>query len=322
MAILVTGGAGFIGSHLIERLLAETDATIVCLDNFNDYYDPLLKRANAARLAQSSRVVVVEASFCDAPAMEELFGRHQIEQVIHLGAYAGVRYSVQNPMPYQQANVEGTLVLLEVVRRHPVRRFLYASSSTVYGGDAEVPFSESRPLGIPMSPYGVTKRAGELLCLTYHDLFEVPAVCLRLFSVYGPRLRPDLAMTIFTAAIEDGSPLPLFGDGSIRRDFTHVSDICRGMLSALNSTDAPGECINLGHNEPVEIRRLIGMLEEATGKQANIDHRPARAEDMPITCADLAKARRLLDYQPRVPFSDGVPEFVEWFREYRQASDR
>jgi UDP-glucuronate 4-epimerase len=225
-----------------------------------------------------------------------------------------VRYSVENPFPYQQANVEGTLVLLEAVRKHPVERFLFASSSTVYGAGAESPFREDAPLGVPLSPYGATKRAGELLCLNYHFLHNVPAVCLRFFSVYGPRLRPDLAMSIFTAAIVEGRPLPLFGDGSIRRDFTHYSDVCAGLLSALDAPGTIGECLNLGHSEPIEVRRLIALLEAAIGRKAVIDQRPERPEDMPVTCADLSKSHRLLSYQARVPFEQGVPEFVNWYR--------
>lgn len=316
-SILVTGGAGFIGSHLIERLLAETDAPVVCLDNFNDYYDPRQKRANVTPFADNPRVTIAEGSFCDRDWVNQLLADHDVADIVHLGASAGVRYSVENPWPYQQNNVEGTLVLLEAVRRRPVRRFLFASSSTVYGLGAESPFSEDAPLGVPMSPYGATKRAGELFCLTYRALFDVPAVCLRFFSVYGPRLRPDLAMTIFTAAIEEGRPLPLFGDGSIRRDFTHISDVCSGIISALSSEAAVGECLNLGHNKPIAVRMLIAMLEEAIGKKAVIDERPERPEDMPVTCADLTKSQRILGYAPTIPFSDGVPEFVDWFRSTR-----
>lgn len=316
MSILVTGGAGFVGSHFIERLLRDRDDEIICLDSFNDYYDPRLKRANAARFADDARVTLVEGSFCDRELVGAIFTDHAITHVVHLGAYAGVRYSVENPFPYQQANVEGTLVLLEAVRRHPVERFLFASSSTVYGAGAEPPFREDAPLGVPLSPYGATKRAGELLCLNYHHLHDAPVVCLRFFSVYGPRLRPDLAMSIFTAAILEGRPLPLFGDGSIRRDFTHYSDVCDGLLAALESSRAVGECLNLGHSEPIEVRRLIALLEAAIGREAVIDQRPERPEDMPITCADLSKSARVLEYRPKVPFEQGVPEFVDWYRSW------
>ncbi len=317
MAILVTGGAGFIGSHFIERTLSSGDAQIVCLDNFNDYYDPARKRTNVAGFASTPRVTHVQESFCDAAAMERLFSEHDIRHVVHLGAYAGVRPSVENPFIYEETNVRGTLVLLEAVRNHPVERFLLASSSTVYGRGAKVPFVEDAPLGTPMSPYGATKRAAELLGLTYYDLHKVPAVSLRLFSVYGPRLRPDLALTIFTAAIEGGQNFPLFGDGSIRRDFTHVADICDGLTAALTAQNVVGEAINLGHSEPIEMRELIASLERALGKKAKIDPRPEMPGDMPVTCADLNKANRLLGYQPKVPLEEGLREYVEWFRGQR-----
>jgi UDP-glucuronate 4-epimerase len=319
MTVLVTGGAGFIGSHFIERFLAERTGNVVCLDSFNDYYDPRLKRANAGLFADNPRVTTVEGSFCDRELVENLFAHDGFTHVVHLGAYAGVRYSVENPFPYQHANVEGTLVLLEAVRRHPVERFLFASSSTVYGDGATSPFREDAPLGIPLSPYGATKRAGELLCLNYHHLFRVPAVCLRFFSVYGPRLRPDLAMSIFTAAILKGRPLPLYGDGSIRRDFTHYSDVCSGILAAMDAPRAVGECLNLGHNQPIEVRRLIALLEGAIGRKAEIDQRPGRPEDMPTTCANLEKSTRALNYQPTVPIERGVPEFVDWYRAWHTA---
>lgn len=314
MSLLVTGGAGFIGSHLIERLLTVTDEPIVCLDNFNDYYDPALKRANVRSFADSAQVTIVEQSFCDRAAIDRLFADHAFTSVIHLGAYAGVRYSVENPIPYQEANVGGTLVLLEAARRRPVGRFLLASSSTVYGRGAVAPFREDDPLGVPLSPYGATKRAAELLALTYHDLHSVPVVCLRFFSVYGPRLRPDLAMTIFTSAIEEGRPLPLYGDGSIRRDFTHIDDINDGVLAALSAPGAVGEAINLGHSEPIAVADLVTMLEETLGKKAVIDRQPEKLGDMPLTCADLTKAGRILGYAPRVPFAEGLKEYVAWFR--------
>jgi len=316
MAILVTGGAGFIGSHLIDMLLQQTDETIICLDNFNDYYDPGLKRENVKPFANQSQVVVVEQDFCDAPAMLKLFAEYQVRQVVHLGAYAGVRISVEKPHLYQQANVGGTLCLLEAARQHPVQRFLLASSSTVYGKGAGIPFCEEAPLGIPASPYGATKRAAELLCLTYHQLHDVPTVCLRPFSVYGPRLRPDLALTIFAKAVHEGKQIPLFGDGSIRRDFTHVSDICAGFITALTAENVVGQEINLGHSEPIEMRRLIELLEKAFDKKADINYLPERSEDLPVTFANLEKAGKLLSYHPQVPIEQGIEQYVRWFQKW------
>jgi UDP-glucuronate 4-epimerase len=313
MKILVTGGAGFIGSHLIERLLVDSAVEIICLDNFNDYYDPALKRSNVRAFSGHKRVQVIEGSFCDMELVRRLFAQHAPSHVLHIGAYAGVRPSVLNPFVYQENNVRGTLTMLEAAREYPVERFVFTSSSTVYGQGVDIPFCEDKPLGTPMSPYGATKRAAELLGLTYFELHQVPFVCLRPFSVYGPRLRPDLAVTIFTDAIATGRPLPLFGDGSIRRDFTHIDDICNGIIAAMTGDGVVGQCINIGHSEPVEIRQLIVMLEEALGRKANIERHPAAPGDLPITFADLSKAKRLLNYQPRVPFEHGVREFVDWY---------
>lgn len=319
MSFLVTGGAGFIGSHFIERLLArQRDARVICLDNFSDYYDPALKRANAALFAGDPRVKLVEQSFLDAAAMQRLFAEEGVSRLVHLGAIAGVRSSIANPLVYEETNVRGTLALLEAARLHPVERFLLVSSSTVYGQGAAAPFREDAPLGVPLSPYGASKRAAELLGLTYHQLHGVPVVCLRPFSVYGPRIRPDLAMWIFAEAIVEGRGVPLFGDGSVRRDFTHVSDICDGLLSALDATAVAGEAINLGHHDPIEMRQLISLLEAALQRKAVIDRRPSAIGDMPLTCADLSKAERLLGYRPRVAVADGVRDFVAWFRRYRR----
>lgn len=316
MSTLITGGAGFIGSHLATLLSASSDKPVICVDNFNDYYDPKLKRANAERISQLNNVEVIEGDFCDEKFTNALFKKHSFEHVAHLGAYAGVRISVQRPVIYQKTNVGGTLTLLEAARQCPVSRFVMASSSTVYGNGAGVPFDEDAPLGTPASPYGATKRAAELMGLCYHELHNVPVVCVRPFSVYGPGLRPDLALTIFTAAIEAGDELPLFGDGSIRRDFTHVSDICAGIVSAFTADGAVGECINLGHSDPVEMREIIRMIEESLGKKANIKQLPQRPEDLPITFAKLDKAKKILGYQPKVPISEGIEEFCNWYRSW------
>ena len=316
MSILITGGAGFIGSHLIEILLRQTDDQLICLDNFNDYYDPQLKRSNVSGFHDHDQVTVVEEDFRHTDRMRELFELHNVTRVVHLGAYAGVHASLANPSLYEQVNVGGTLALLEASRSAKLRRFLLISSSTVYGCGASIPFREDAPLGVPASPYGATKRAAEVMGLTYHQLYDVPVVCLRPFSVYGPRLRPDLAMSIFVRKICRKETMPLYGDGSVRRDFTHVSDICAGLISALEADDVTGEEINLGHSEPVEIRRLIEMLEAACGTKAQIDQQPARKEDLPVTFASLEKAERLLNYRPKVTFEEGVPEFVDWYRQW------
>jgi UDP-glucuronate 4-epimerase len=319
MSLLVTGGAGFIGSHLVRRLLAETSQRVVVLDNFNDYYDPRLKRAAIGEFASESRVTLVEGDFCDQDLDTRLLLDHGVRAIVHLGATPGVPFSLAQPRHYFENNVLGTLSLLEAARRHPVDRFLFASSSTVYGRGAAAPFAEEAPLGIPASPYGASKRSAEILGLTYHQLFGVPFISLRLFNVYGPRLRPELALAVFTRAILDESPLPLFGDGSVLRDFTHVSDICGGFMAALSAPDVAGQCLNLGHDRPIAIKQLIKLVEAAAGKHANIEHKPPRTEDMPFTHADLTKSRKLLNYEPRVEIEQGVHEYVEWFRTTCQA---
>ncbi|HEX3655325.1 MAG TPA: NAD-dependent epimerase/dehydratase family protein [Pirellulales bacterium] len=313
MAILVTGGAGFIGSHLIERLLATRADDIVCLDNFNDYYDPRLKRANVSSFEQHPRVRIVEGSLCSRRTLKALFQCHAIDVVVHLGAYAGVRASFATPLIYEKTNAGGTLALLDAATRAGVGRFLLASSSTVYGLGAAVPFEEDQPLGTPSSPYGASKRSAELLSLLYHQVHRLPVVILRLFSVYGPRLRPDLAMTIFAKALTTGRAIKLSAGGIVRRDFTYVDDVCDGLLAALDSDRAIGHAINLGSNHPVSMIEMIGMLESAVHARAIIERRAPALGDLPITCADLTKAESLLGYRPRVGLADGIERFAAWF---------
>lgn len=312
MSILVTGGAGFIGSHLVSHLLAAGYDQVVILDNFCNFYDPALKHANANLYADDARVTIVDGSYCDLALMESLFAKHRFKQVVHLGGYPGVPASLKAPLAYIEANITGTVTLLEVARQFPLDRFLFASSSTVYGRGARAPFQEDAPLGSPLSPYGATKRAGEILGQTYLNLYQVPFVSLRFFNVYGPRLRPELALAAFAKKILTCEPLTLYGDGSAQRDFTHVSDVCSGILAALTAPGIIGQAINLGHQEPITIKQLITILEKVTGKKALIDQQPHRMEDMPLTCADLAKAQRLLGYSPHVSIEQGVQEYVAW----------
>jgi UDP-glucuronate 4-epimerase len=314
VSILITGGAGFIGSHLVENLLTSTSEPLVVLDNFNEYYDPRLKHENVAAWANQSRITLVEGDYGDADLVSAILLDHEVRAICHLAASPGVPASLLKPRDYMQNNVVGTTTLLEAARRRPVERFIFASSSTVYGRGAAAPFVEDASLGVPASPYGASKRACEIIGQTYHQLFGLPFVSLRFFNVYGPRLRPELALAVFTRAILEGTPLPLYGDGSVLRDFTHVGDICRGIISALPATNIAGHCINLGHDQPIAIRRLIELIEQAAGRKAQIEHRPPRPEDMPFTHADLTKARRLLGYEPRIAIEQGVKEYVEWFR--------
>jgi UDP-glucuronate 4-epimerase len=300
MNVLVTGGAGFIGSHVTEALLNRGDDVTV-LDDFNDFYDPALKRRNVAGVPK-----VVEADIRGKLPAEKF------DAIIHLAARAGVRPSLAQPRLYTDVNIAGTQNLLEFARETGVKKFVFASSSSVYGVNQKVPFCEDDPIFKPISPYAATKLAGEALCHVYHHLYGIDMVCLRLFTVYGPRQRPDLAIRKFTAAILAGQPIEVFGDGSTRRDYTHIDDIVQGVLAAL---DRPFgfEIINLGESRTVELRELIALIEKATGQTATLRRQPLQPGDVPVTFADITKARRLLDYHPRVPIEDGIARFVDWY---------
>jgi len=318
MSMLVTGGAGFIGSHLLDRLSAQRRHA-VCLDNFCDFYSPALKHSNLATALASGYVTLVEGDICDADLCRRVFQEHSVHQVVHLAARAGVRPSIKDPLLYERVNCMGTLNLLECARRAGVKLFVFGSSSSVYGLSERVPFREDDPVDRPISPYAASKRAGELYCHVYHHLYGMPVVALRFFTVYGPRQRPDLALHAFTSLIEQGRPIQVFGDGSIRRDYTYVSDVVDGVIAALDSR-LQFEIINLGNSHPVELRKLIALIEDATGKKATIERLPDQPGDVPVTYADISKARRLLGYEPKVPIERGVRAFVEWLRETHPAS--
>jgi len=313
MSILVTGGAGFIGSHLLDRLCS-AGRRVVCLDNFNDFYNPRIKRSNLQGALSSGLVELVEGDIREPELCRRVLQEHHIECVVHLAAMAGVRPSIERPLLYEEVNCRGTLNLLEAAREAGVSKFVFGSSSSVYGSNRKVPFSEDDPVGQPISPYGATKRSGELFCYTYHNLYGISMVCLRFFTVYGPRQRPDLAIHKFTALIEKGEPLPVFGDGSSSRDYTHVSDIVNGIMAAIDRS-FDFEIINLGNSRPITLNDLIRLLENAMGKNARIEHLPLQSGDMKVTYADVSKARRLLDWEPRLPIEKGIEDFVRWFKE-------
>ncbi|MGD2175767.1 MAG: GDP-mannose 4,6-dehydratase [Candidatus Brocadiaceae bacterium] len=312
MSILVTGGAGFIGSHLVDRLVARGDR-VVCLDNFDDYYSPEIKRANVEDALQTGRMKLVEGDIRDDALCRQTVQEEGVESVVHLAARAGVRPSIEQPALYAAVNCEGTVNLLEAAREAGVSKFIFGSSSSVYGVNNKIPFAEDDPVTRPISPYAATKRAGELMCHVYHHLYGLPIVALRFFTVYGPRQRPDLAIHKFTRLIEAGEPIPMYGDGTSRRDYTYCSDVVDGIVAALDGA-LEFEIINLGNSEPVELRRLIGVIEEALGREARIERMPEQPGDVPVTYADISKARRLLDYAPEYPIRQGIAEFVEWFR--------
>jgi len=310
MRVLVTGGAGFIGSHLVEKLLAASHDVVV-LDDFNDFYDPQIKHANIAGLARD--VTVYHVDLRDSESVRNLFHREKVDAIAHLAARAGVRPSIQYPRLYYDTNVTGTLHLLEAARVTGVERFIFASSSSVYGASKAIPFSEDEHLSQTISPYAATKVAGEFLCSTYSHLYNLRVVALRYFTVYGPRQRPDLAIHQFTRRIYAGQPIDQFGDGSTRRDYTYIEDVIQGTMAALEYEGPLFDIFNLGESETIQLKDLIMAIENALGKRAKISQLPEQPGDMPLTCADISKARKLLGYNPTAKFSDGLPKFIDWF---------
>lgn len=315
MNVLVTGGAGFIGSHLVERLLSEGHA-ITVLDDFNDFYQPKLKRANIA--AVSGNVNVVEADIRDTAGVERLFKEGKFETVFHLAARAGVRPSILEPRLYIETNIQGTFNLLEAAKSHGVRRFVFASSSSVYGTIPETPFREDMCIDRTISPYAATKLAGEQFCSNFAALYGLRCICLRFFTVYGPRQRPDLAIHKFTRNIFDGIPIDQFGDGTTRRDYTYIDDIVDGIMACLSYEGPRFDVFNLGESQTTSLAELITQIEQALGKKAIINMKPEQPGDVPLTYADITKARKCLSYRPSTKVTEGIPKFVEWFRGARE----
>ena len=313
---LVTGSAGFIGFHVARTLLAY-GAQVVGLDNFNDYYSPALKRDRDRELRQNPNFISVTADLTSLAALEALFQSHQPQKICHLAAQAGVRYSLVNPFAYQKSNLEGFLNLLELAKRHQVERFVYASSSSVYAGLTEMPFSESQRVDTPISLYAATKKANELMAHAYSHLFAVPTVGLRFFTVYGPWGRPDMAMWLFAEAMLKGKPIKVFNYGKMQRDFTFIDDIVQGVVAALM---APGleryEIFNLGNHRAEELSRVIGILESELKVEAKQQLWPIQPGDVPATYADTNRAQTKLGFQPTTPIEIGIPRFVEWYLDY------
>ncbi|MEE8138469.1 MAG: NAD-dependent epimerase/dehydratase family protein [Thermoanaerobaculia bacterium] len=310
--VLVTGGAGFIGSHLARRLLGRGDRVTI-LDDFNDFYSPQRKRANLAPLLERPELRLVEGDIRDAALLDDLLGSGRFDALVHLAARAGVRPSLKDPILYEETNCIGTLRLLEAARHHGPKTFIFGSSSSVYGINRRVPFSEDDEINQPISPYATTKRAGELMCFNYHHLFGLKVACLRFFTVYGPAQRPEMAIHKFTDLLAKGKPLPLFGDGNSRRDYTHISDIIDGVVAALDLAP-PFEIINLGGAETTALSDLVRWIGEELEVEARIQYLPEQPGDVPITFADVAKAGRLLGYSPKVSIREGLRDFVDWYR--------
>jgi UDP-glucuronate 4-epimerase len=307
---LVTGAAGFIGSHLCERLIANGH-TVIGLDNFDPFYDRKIKESNIKSLLKSDKFKLVEGDIRDADFVQSIC-KNGVEIIVHLAAKAGVRPSIEDPVGYADVNINGTLVMLESAKKFNIKKFIFASSSSVYGNNKKVPFAETDNVDFPISPYAATKKAGELICHTYHHLYKIDINCLRFFTVYGPRQRPDLAIHKFVKLIDAGKPIPMFGDGSMMRDFTYIDDIIDGTAAAIEKCK-DFEIYNLGESRPIRLDDLIKEIEKSLGKKAIIERLPLQPGDVEKTYADVNKARRELGYNPNTEISAGLKKFVEWF---------
>jgi UDP-glucuronate 4-epimerase len=312
MKVLITGAAGFIGSHLSERLL-DDGLMVVGLDNFDDFYNPQIKRQNIKGCLKNKNFQLVEADIRDSAAMDKTVGGG-IEIIVHLAARAGVRPSIEKPLLYADVNINGTMVLLEAAKKHKVNKFIFGSSSSVYGNNKKVPFSEDDNVDFPISPYAATKKAGELICHTYHHLYGISITPLRFFTVYGPRQRPDLAIHKFAQLIEQGKPIPVYGDGSRMRDFTYIDDIIDGTVAAMNKCTG-FSIYNLGESRPISVNDLIAEIEKALGKKAVKKYLPTQPGDVERTYADVTKAVNELGYKPNTTIQAGLAKFVEWLRQ-------
>ena len=311
--ILLTGFAGFIGSHLTESLLKE-NFEVIGIDDFNDFYDIKIKERNISGFKNNENFISYKADIRNPDLINEIFAKHRPEILIHLAARAGVRPSIQLPLLYEEVNVLGTLNLLEAARKNNCKKFIFGSSSSVYGECKNIPFKESELDLKPISPYGVSKLTAEKYCQAYNHLYKIPTICLRFFTVYGPRQRPDLAIYKFTKLIEEGKPIPVFGDGKYKRDFTYITEIINGVMSAINYNKTNFEIFNLGESKTTSVIDLVKLIEGATGKKAIINWQEAQAGDVPLTYADVSKAEKLLDYKPRTAPEEGIKKFVEWYK--------
>ena len=314
-SVLVTGGAGFIGSHLVERLLARKEHVTV-VDNFNDFYDPAIKRANVAEHRDYDNYTLVEGDIRDASLIRRVFENQPFDQVIHCAAMAGVRPSLRNPVLYHEVNLIGTMNVLEAMRQFAVTHLIFASSSSVYGNNEKIPFSENDSVDHPISPYAATKKACELMAHTFHHLYGIRTVCLRFFTVYGPRQRPEMAIHKFTERIWRDEEIEVYAEGRSCRDYTYIDDICDGVIAA-RCLECDYEIINLGRSDTILLSDLISKIEQALGKKARPRLMPSQPGDVRRTCADITKARRLLGFDPKTTIDDGIGKFVAWYLEKR-----
>ena len=312
--ILVTGGAGFIGSHLCERLLSD-GVKVICLDNFDSFYDPDIKIKNAEGMTKKFQDLfeLVTGDIRNPDHLKGIFQKNRVDFVIHLAARAGVRPSIADPLLYQDVNIRGTIVLLEACKAYKIKNFIFASSSSVYGENQRVPFTEEDLDIQPVSPYGATKRAGELLCYSYHHLYGMNIACLRIFTAYGPRQRPEMAIHKFTRLIDRGEKIPIYGDGSSRRDYTYIDDLIEGILGVIRYHKG-FEIYNLGESQTTSLIELIKLIEGAFGKKGDIEMLELQPGDVSVTYADITKAERMLGYHPKIKIEEGIKRFVQWYK--------
>lgn len=310
--ILITGGAGFIGSHLTRRLLSQGEKVII-LDNFDPYYNAKIKKKNIQNFVNHPSFTLIEGDIRERKTLEDIFKRYPVKKIIHLAARAGVRGSIEDPFIYEDINLRGTLNLLETCKNRSIESFIFASSSSVYG-NSKVPFSEDNSFLSPVSPYGVTKLSGEILCRTYHHLYHIPILCIRIFTAYGPSQRPEMAIHRFTRLIYRERKVPVFGEGKYKRDYTYIDDLIEGMILALRYR-SQFDIINLGSSHPVDLLTLIGLIEENLHKKARIQYLPLQPGDPLVTFADISKAHKLLGYQPKISIEEGIARFVRWYLE-------
>lgn len=313
MKVLLTGGAGFIGSHLTEYLLNRGDK-VWCVDNFNDYYNPDIKWQNIRKSLDNPSYKLIQGDILDYELLNNTFKSQKFDTIVHLAARAGVRPSLKEPMLYQEVNIRGTMNLFELAKTYGIDKFVFASSSSVYGSNKKVPFHEDDFVDHPVSPYAATKRMGEIIAYTYHHLYKISITCLRFFTVYGPRQRPDMAIHKFTNLIYNSQSIPMFGDGGSKRDYTFITDIVHGIIQSIDRCNGY-HIYNLGESNTISLKELIKLIEDNLNKKARIDSLPMQPGDVPITYADVSKAREELDYQPKVNIETGIKLFIQWYLE-------
>jgi len=312
---LVTGAAGFIGSHLCKKLLEKNDDILIGIDNFDPYYDPRIKRENIKQLQKNNRFIFYEEDVRNKDNLMNVFKKNKVDQIIHLAARAGVRPSIENPTIYEDVNIKGTLNLLEISKTYDIENFVFGSSSSVYGINKKIPFSENDSVDKPISPYAASKRSCELFCFTYHYLYELPVSCLRFFTVYGPCQRPEMAIHKFIRLIDNNKTIEMYGDGTTKRDYTYIDDIVDGIIKCLKKR-FNFEIFNLGESKVVELRYLISLIEKELDKKAIIKQLPEQPGDVPITYADISKAQKMIEYKPKTTIEQGIKKTVQWYNEY------